>query len=98
MPHQNANSIGAINPIQSRRTFIVTSDLYRHVELPSTDPTTLMTMNIATMSNIFSGQNTDGLNPNFEGDTLISACNQGEGCPNTYAYNPISNPTRMFFA
>ena len=95
MADPNGNAIGAVEGVRSNKYYIVSPVSYYHTELPEVEPRTMSMVNVARMANFYSGEST-GLNPSWSGNTLLDACQEEGSCANTYAYNPITKPTRMF--
>lgn len=95
MANPNDNAVGAVEGVRSNKYYIVSPVSYFHTELPVAEPKTMSMLNVARQANYYSGEST-GLNPIWAGNTLLEACQEEGSCANTYAYNPITKPTRMF--
>ena len=96
MANPNGNAIGAVEGVRSNNKYYIVSPVsYFHTELPVAEPNTNNLMNVARMANFYQGEST-GFNPNWAGNSLLEACQEDGSCANTYAYNPITKPTRMF--
>ena len=98
MADPNGNAIGAVEGVRSNKYYIVSPVSYFHTELPATEPNTNNLMNVARMANVYSGEST-GLNPWLPLDdySLLKAYRKYGSCANTYAYNQIIDPTKVFY-